>query len=822
MKKFKKNVLILLTVLLTVCCLSFFACDTNIGNENEDEKYNEYNNAYYLGDKDNPYQVLVKAKNTDIATCFVHSGTEKISERAFSDCINLTNVVIPINVTWIGDEAFENCSAMRSIIIPDSVTTIGKKAFSGCTNLASITIGTGTTSIGEMAFSDCNKLVEVINKSSLNIFVKNAINLKTKGTSDIINVNDYLFITNSNNKHYLFDYVGNDTVLTLPDSYKNENYELYNDVFRDHSNLKSIIIPDSITSIGDNTFYNCYNLISITIPDSVTTIGANAFYGCSSLISVTIPDSVATIGDNAFRNCSGLTNATVSGNIVSIGDNVFRDCSNLKNVTIKNGITAIGKLMFTNCYSLTNVTIPDSVTVIGTSAFYGCSSLTNVTIPDGVTTIGVSAFYGCYSLMSVTIPHSVTSIGNTAFKECHNLLVVINESSLDIIQGDINNGYVAYYAVIVNPESTNDIIVNVNDYLFYTCDNVNYLVRYIGNDSKLNLPNSYNGQNYVICQYAFSKCSNLQSIVIPDRVTSIEDNAFAQCSNLTSITIPNSVTSLGKYAFMLCENLKYTYITDIAAWCNIEFDNEYANPLFYACNLYLNNKLITDLTIPDTVTVIKDYAFFNATCLKGVKISDSVTSIGNSTFYDCLVENATMSATAIPYINKTKLKTVTITSGTTICERAFLNCSSLQSITFANSVNSINDAAFSGCSSLTNINISDNVTSIGDSAFYGCESLETINIPDSVISIGSYAFCLCTNLTNVIIGADVTSIGMFAFYNCDALTSVIFDDTTTWYCTKSSSEWAAKDGGLKISVKDVAANASYFKFDYCNYFWYKV
>ena len=188
--------------------------------------------------------------------------------------------------------------------------------------------------------------------------------------------------------------------------------------------IKRIIIPDSVTTIGDYAFSNCQNITSVNIPNSVTTVGENAFKGCSSLTSVTIPNSVTSIGDYAFYNCTSLTSITIPDSVTEIGSCTFKGCSNLTSVAIPNSVTKIGSYAFYGCINLTSVTIPDSVTTIEEHAFYGCHSLTMVTIGDSVKSIGNSAFRGCSALQSITIPDFVTSIGNYAFYDCDNLTSV--------------------------------------------------------------------------------------------------------------------------------------------------------------------------------------------------------------------------------------------------------------------------------------------------------------------------------------------------------------------------------------------------------------
>ena len=185
--------------------------------------------------------------------------------------------------------------------------------------------------------------------------------------------------------------------------------------------LTSMIIPNSVTSIGDGAFYDCSSLTSVTIPNSVTSIGEGAFYNCSSLTSITIPNSVTSIGNSAFEGCSSLTSVTISNSVTSIGEKTFYNCSSLTSVTIPNSVTSIGSSAFEGCKSLTSVTIPNSVTSIGEWTFYNCSSLTSVTIPNSVKTIGSSAFEGCARLGKISLGTGLEEIAANAFAGCTRL-----------------------------------------------------------------------------------------------------------------------------------------------------------------------------------------------------------------------------------------------------------------------------------------------------------------------------------------------------------------------------------------------------------------
>lgn len=173
--------------------------------------------------------------------------------------------------------------------------------------------------------------------------------------------------------------------------------------------------------IRDHAFSSCSNLTSVTIPDSVTSIGAWAFIDCSNLTSVIIPDSVTTMGEWVFSGCSNLTSVVIGDSITSINNRAFYYCTSLGSLVIPDSVITIGDEVFVHCESLTSVEIGDSVTSIGAWAFSGCSNLTSITIPDSVTTIGERVFYDCTSLASITIPESVVSISADAFRNCNNL-----------------------------------------------------------------------------------------------------------------------------------------------------------------------------------------------------------------------------------------------------------------------------------------------------------------------------------------------------------------------------------------------------------------
>ena len=411
---------------------------------------------------------------------------------------------------------------------------------------------------------------------------------------------------------------------------------------------------------GSGTSYPATKTISVSqsaVSDFAITDGVLTKYNGAGG-AVTIPSGVTSIGDFAFRNCSALTSVTIPSSVTSIGYEAFYECSGLKSVTIPSSVTSIGNYAFSDCIALTSVVIPSSVKSIGWGAFDKCSGLKSVTISEGVTSIGRYAFYGCNGLTSVTIPSSVTSIDWYAFEDCSGLMA--------INVGGGNNDYCSIEGVL------------------------------------------YSKQKTKLIQCPGGKAG---AITIPSGVTSIGGDAFYGCSALTSVTIPSSVTSIGDNAFFNCGGLTSVNVDP-------------ANMYYCSIDGVLYNKDTTELI-----------------CCPG------------------------------------GAKSVTIPSSVTIIgDRAFYRCSSLTSVMMSSSVTSIGDWAFSGCSSLASVTIPSRVTSVGDYAFDGCKSLTSVTIPSSVTSIGSFVFYDCSGLTLMTIPSSVTSIRSYTFIGCSSLKVVCVSD----------------------------------------------
>ena len=296
------------------------------------------------------------------------------------------NTIIPDSVTSIGDAAFHWHNGLTSIEIPNSITSIGDRAFEACYSLTSIEIPSSITSIGECAFGGCRRVESIV---------------VDPGNRNYDSRNDCNAIIETNSNSLV-------------------------------AGCKNSIVPDSVLSIGDYAFCNCYFLASISIPDSVKSFGDYAFYGCHSLTSFIIPDSVTSIGTFAFYECTALTSIRIPESVKNLGDLVFGNCSSLSSVEIPNSITSLGYAVFRGCTNLSSITIPESMTSIGQNAFSDCSSLTSIVIPASVASIGYQAFSNCSNLTSIIVQAQTPPRGESQmFHETNNCPIYIPAESLN-------------------------------------------------------------------------------------------------------------------------------------------------------------------------------------------------------------------------------------------------------------------------------------------------------------------------------------------------------------------------------------------------------
>ena len=762
---------------------------------------------------------------TSLTSIVIPDSVTNIENDAFRGCTSLTNIVIPNNVTSIESATFSGCTSLTSIVIPDSVTSIGSYAFSQCSSLTAVSIPNGVETLGEYTFSECSNLIRIQIGKGIIKMPDNVLRYCNKLERIEVDENNTSY---SSFDGVLFDKEKLSLIRYPSNKSDISNYEIpsmveaiKNGAFSNCSTLTNVTIGNSVTSIGDYAFSNCSALTSVKIPDSVVTIGYDAFSNCSVLTNVTIGNSVTSIGNSAFYNCSALTSVIIGNSVTSIGNSAFYKCSALTSVIIGNSVTSIGNYAFSNCSTLTSVKIPDSVVTIEYNAFYNCSALTNVTIGNGVTSIGNSAFYDCGNIVDIyikKIQSEVTfgsywkSSGYVHYSDCtHNLTNNIQSETLLITQTEYSdspeNGKIScggtYQFKLVNEsgEVVKDKLIKIKEQEressssnriiwiapdqegIYTIENIirNVSIEEIGelSNGKVVQATDSNGitWNYT---YQNGKAKNIyyeqgnitSDIELPSEldghtVISCKDNMFSNAATsrtVKEITIPESIESINDSAFSRCDNLESINVNEnnnyYSSLSGILYDKDQTE-------IKIIPRAIKEAIIPNSVTSIGNYAFYNCSKLTSVTIPEGVTTIGDYTFYNC----SQLTNIEIP------------NSVTSMGYGVFRDCTSLTNVTIGSGVTNILNNIFNGCNKLESINVSEeNKTYSGvDGILYNKEQTEIIcipiaikevSIPDTIIEIENGMFDSCRSLTSVTIGRGVADIGNIAFSKCSKLENI--------------------------------------------------
>ncbi len=534
-----------------------------------------------------------------------------IEDAVFLGFENLTNVHFGNSmVTYIGKYAFYGCSNLQSIVIPNSVSTIGYGAFQNCSNLTSVTIGNGVKNIGNSAFSRCSNLQSIIIPNSVSTIDTLAFSYCSNLTSVTIGnglrtvEKDAFYRCNiSSVSIYDIEAWCNISFQSLFSNPLNNGAQL----FLNGEEVKELVIPSSITSIGECAFLGCKSLLKVTMPNTVKEIKYAGFENCENLKSVVIPNSVSSIGNYAFWGCSSLEEIDIPNSVQNIGRYAFSRCKGLSSIVLPNSITIIDQEVFSDCSSLKNITLPNTLKAIGDYAFYGCSSIEKLEIPNSVTSIGKNAFRNCNSLAKINItdltawckikfsnatsnplyyahclyldkalikdliiPSNVDSISHSAFERCYTTTSVLIPKTVKHIGDYAFQGF-----------RGENISVEDGNLNYDSRDNCNAIIETSTNTllqgcKSTIIPNSIRK----IGKFAFWGCRKLPKLDIPASVKEIGGGALSYCTMLKTIMIPETVTTLRDSVFYGCDSLKTIY-------CQVKDPNDFKSSAFDEIN---NNK----------------------------------------------------------------------------------------------------------------------------------------------------------------------------------------------------------------------------------------
>lgn len=512
-------------------------------------------------------------------------------------------------VKQIGSYAFGKNTTLTSVSIPETVTELEYSAFMDCTSLTAVTIPSGLTkagSLGNSAFSGCSALTTVQFGSGL-----------------------------ASIPEALFEGTGLKTV-TLPESVTS----IGSWAFANCAKLEQVHFPANLTSIGLSAFENCTALTAVTLPKRLTELGGAVFENCSALKSVWIPKSLTNNGfGDGFKGCTALTDITFETGITKIADYQF-DGSPIKSITIPGTVTTVGMSAFSDCANLTAIDLPSSVTEIDGYAFENCTALTAVTLPKHLRRLGTEAFLGCTALKSVFIPLSLQNASNP-FQKCTALTDVTFEDGRTELPDTLLQG---------------------------------------SGVRQLTVPQTVTKIGYS----AFASCTQLTAITLPAGLRELGNEAFKGCTALTGVALPDSLTDLGYGVFRDCSALtaaEFPAGIDPVSWSS-------------GSSMLRNCTSLRSVKLPKTVSSLGNYFFAGCTALERIVLPDSVTEIGSNLFNGC-----------------TALADVTLSTNLqAIPENTFYGCVSLQKLVAPYAVTKIGKTAFANCTSLTELTLLRNVT----------------------------------------------------------------------------------------------------------------
>lgn len=784
-------------------------------------------------------------------------NTESIKNLAFSGCTSLSDIDLQSNIlTEIGKGAFQS-AAISDFVIPDSVTSLGAGSaatgadgvFADCSKLLSVTIGTGVANLTDCLFANCQSLetvefkengktAQIGKKVFYNCRSLKAISLpSTVNQIGLVGTSSY---TTSTTNCSVFEGCAALVSISLPSAVA----KIGQNTFKDCSSLQTVTFNGNVLEfIALGAFSGCASLTDFTFPmlGSSFTLGASAFAGCSSLESIVLPDNVKTIADNTFLNCVSLEAAAMQSVAAgTVGASAFEGCVKLKNVKLSDAVTQIKQKAFLNCVALEQITLPASLTKLGngstsSSAGYGnvfenCVSLLEITLPEEVNVIDVATFKNCTSLSKVTIGGAIMVIREDAFEGCGDIefAVTAENEKTEIVGNAVYSEYTDSFYTLNDKNKTASVKITGRA-----------LIHYFGNASTLEIEDGTD----IIARAALRKNSTVTKVVLPASVMYIDDYAFTECITLAEINLEN-VKSIDGYAFQGC-----TELTSVALRADVIYSYAFSNctsleeidlngAKFLNSYVFSGCTALTDVVVPESVIGLNVDVFKDCTGLKTAEVkvgnlngsASSMGNAGNGWFRNCtsletvvfadgllrlenyLFENcAALTSVRLPltlqrlsagygaFKNCTSLVSLTIPAGVTAIENnEFVGCASLKEIIFEGSVTKIGNASFDGCAALDTIDLSQ-VNSVGNNAFRGCAALEYVNLPQAatlgansfescsalkeasipkVAKISNYAFSNCGKLVSVS-AAAATEAGDFAFFGCASLESISLPELKT-------------------------------------------
>ncbi len=704
-----------------------------------------------------------------------------VNEYAFNGCTSLSSVTLSSKLETIKWHSFRGCTSLASVSFPESLKTLSHNSFKDCTALKEITLPSGLTSLGNNAFAGCTALAKIavsgvstelgtgVVPMSTVVYGKSNSTAYTYATS-----NGLVFVNMDTGETITPSLCGNSVTWKLENGtltisgtgvmydYEKETAPWY----ADRAGITSLVVGEGVTNLGKYAFYNCAAITSVSLPSTLVGIKANAFEACAGITSVTLPEGLERLDPGAFSGTS------------------------LSAITLPQGLKTLGGWVFANT-KIESIVIPAGITVIKENTFDNCSSLKSVTFLGTVTEIWSNAFRGCASLEEIQIPVSVTSIGGNAFKDSAMKYIFFGGTeaawTAAVSVSAAGAGLPAKCTVHYEAADHTWLAATVTaPALCSVCGAADgtpvHNGNYCGEAVTWTLENGVLTVSGTGAMYDYHDRSapwnaqrdSITKIVVNSGVTTIGANAFNRSINATSVSIPEGITYIGKYAFY-----------NMASLTSIQLPSTLETIMGSA----LRGCGFTSVILPDSVRFLGDQAFAQNTSLTSFAFPASIaendgagcisTSVlaGCSALTEITVPEGVTVLNANLFRDCTSLKTVNLPSTLTeIGNTVFRSCTALESITLPASVKKLGNGVFHKCTSLKEIILPVSLETLGDGAFAGCSVLAKAILPSGLTIVGSQSFQNCTALTELAIPASVTSIGANAF-NGAGLRYVFFEGT---------------------------------------------
>lgn len=730
------------------------------------------------------------AQCTKLAKVVFKGKYTQIERGTFSCCTALKDIRLPQLLSIIPDEAFQYCSSLIDLVLPSNLSIIGERAFYNCISIVNIEIPNSVASIGKFAFSGCSKIKALNLPEHLKIIEEETFS--RCGDLEFIHFPDELEEIRS----YAFRDCESIAQIKLPLSLKQISYWAFNSCKALDKcfllNPNTIIDEEAFGYLGNNNF-KLFLPKGANISDFIKVMPMSV-HGYTSCTDGDLPnfshqyenivpyiDDIPLediLGGNEDTHWSYIDNyyRDEKGGVYTYGKQCFqaideKQVKSGKKYEIANGTKFIcNKAFVTDFYGFSNncpfeeIILPDTISAIGKKAFYR-TKIAKIDLPKSLKYIGDFAFEKCFYLKSITIPPGVRDIGKNPFIDATEIEFVTSDSPSIIVTSDclINIDKSIVISCFAKRHITNRII-EVKEDIFG-----NSYPIYDYEDSVCELPVDLR----TIGSYAFSN-AEIKTIIIPNSVDTIKENAFEGNSYLEKIIIPSSVVTIGNSAFARCKQLKFASLP--------EHLTKIEDSLFHDCTNLI------EIVIPSSVVEIGNHAFSGCISMRTFLIPHNIVKIGTNPFVNSKVINISCDSpyfeiendclyskgkkTLIAYLgNSSKID---LPMGLEeISEEAFCECNTIEEVHCPSTLKRIRRRAFMNCTSLRKININDCLLpNIEDSTFAGCIKLDDLKLPNTINEIDNLAFSRCSSLKTLLLSSSIVKIDSNAFQNCKSIVTI--------------------------------------------------